>query len=96
MMAFASVAAPHDDPMFRPVHGSVPDIAGKGLADPAAIVLSAAVLLQHLNEPAAARAVEAAVRGVLAERLHVTPDLGDSASTHEMAEALAFAVGGRA
>ena len=78
--------------MFEPVHGSAPDIAGKGLANPTAIVLSAAMLLRHLNEPAAAQAVEDAVRRVLEEGEHVTRDLGGTASTDEMAAALAGAV----
>src|SRR5436190_1269065 len=51
--------------VFEPVHGSAPDIAGKGLANPTAIVLSSAMLLRHLNEPEAALAVEGAVRTVL-------------------------------
>jgi isocitrate dehydrogenase (NAD+) len=78
--------------VFEPVHGSAPDIAGKGLADPVAMVLSSAMLLRHLNEPDAARAVERAVRDVLADGEHVTRDLGGLASTDEMAGALAAAV----
>jgi isocitrate dehydrogenase (NAD+) len=78
--------------VFEPVHGSAPDIAGKGLADPTAIVLSSAMLLRHLNEPDAARSVEDAVRRVLDEGEHVTRDLGGTASTREMADALAAAV----
>jgi isocitrate dehydrogenase (NAD+) len=79
--------------LFEPVHGSAPDIAGKGLADPVAMILSAALLLHHVAERAAADAVERAVVGVLAERTHVTPDLGGTASTMEMAAAIADAVG---
>jgi isocitrate dehydrogenase (NAD+) len=78
--------------VFEPVHGSAPDIAGKGLADPVAIVLSAAMMLRHLSEPLAAEAVEGAVRRVLADGEHVTRDLGGSASTDEMAKAIATAV----
>ena len=78
--------------VFEPVHGSAPDIAGRGLANPTAIVLSAVMLLRHLNEPEAARAVEGAVRRVLEEGDRVTADLGGSASTGEMAHALAAAV----
>ena len=80
--------------VFEPVHGSAPDIAGRGLANPVAIVLSSAMLLRHLAEPAAARAVESAVRLVLAEGAHVTRDLGGAASTGEMAGAIAAAVRG--
>jgi isocitrate dehydrogenase (NAD+) len=78
--------------VFEPVHGSAPDIAGRGLADPVAIVLSSAMLLSHLSEDGAARAVEAAVHRVLADGDHVTPDLGGSATTNEMAAAIAGAV----
>jgi isocitrate dehydrogenase (NAD+) len=75
--------------LFEPVHGSAPDIAGRGLADPVAMILSAAMLLRHRNERAAADAVERAVVAVLGERRTVTPDLGGTASTMEMAEAIA-------
>src|SRR3954466_4151725 len=84
--------------LFEPVHGSAPDIAGKGLADPVAMILSAVMLLRHVNERAAAEALETAVVGILAKGAVVTPDLGGSASTMEMAAAIADAVaaGGRA
>ena len=54
--------------MFEPVHGSAPDIAGQGKADPTAAVLSVAMLLEHVGESEAARKVEAAVAGDLADR----------------------------
>ena len=79
--------------LFEPVHGSAPDIAGKGLADPVAMILSAVLLLRHVNERAAADAVERAVVAVLAAREDVTPDLGGGASTMEMAGAIANRVG---
>ena len=79
--------------VFEPVHGSAPDIAGKGLADPVAIVLSAAMLLRHLAESEAARLVESAVHAVLADGRSVTRDLGGTASTREMADAIAGNVG---
>jgi isocitrate dehydrogenase (NAD+) len=82
--------------LFEPVHGSAPDIAGKGLADPVAMVLSAAMMLRHLGEGKAAAAVEEAVVRVLEERRSVTPDLGGAASTMEMAEAIAAAIAGAA
>ena len=78
--------------VFEPVHGSAPDIAGRAVANPIAIVRSAAMLLRHLKEPNAARAVEEAVERVLAGGEHVTRDLGGTASTDEMASALAAAV----
>jgi isocitrate dehydrogenase (NAD+) len=77
--------------LFEPVHGSAPDIAGKGLANPTAIILSAAMMLAHLGEVAAAAAVRDGVRRVLAEGSVRTPDLGGTASTMEVAEAIADA-----
>jgi 3-isopropylmalate dehydrogenase len=54
--------------MFEPVHGSAPDIAGKNLADPTAAILSAALLLNHLQNPVAASRIENAVAADLASR----------------------------
>jgi isocitrate dehydrogenase (NAD+) len=75
--------------VFEPVHGSAPDIAGKGLANPIAMILSAAMMLAHLGEMEATRAVRQAVAAVLAEGRVRTPDLGGTASTSKMAEAIA-------
>jgi 3-isopropylmalate dehydrogenase len=58
--------------MFEPVHGSAPDIAGQGIADPTAAVLSVALLLDHLGDPDASRRIEAAVAFDLATRDHTT------------------------
>jgi isocitrate dehydrogenase (NAD+) len=80
--------------LFEPVHGSAPDIAGKGLADPVAMILSAVMLLRHVSEKDSADAVEAAVVRVLEERRTITADLGGMASTMEMAGAIADAVQG--
>ena len=77
--------------VFEPVHGSAPDIAGKGLANPIAIILSAAMMLVHLSEKRAAEAIRAAVRSVLAAGDVRTGDLGGTASTEEMAAAIAEA-----
>lgn len=74
--------------MFEPVHGSAPDIAGKGIANPIAAILSAAMMLDFLGQTAAAKAIEAAVEKALAEG-HKTPDLGGDLSTSEMGEAIA-------
>jgi tartrate dehydrogenase/decarboxylase/D-malate dehydrogenase len=74
--------------MFEPVHGSAPDIAGKGLVNPLATILSAAMMLDHLEMAEAARAVEAAVAAVLAEGQVRTPDLGGKSSTEEVATAV--------
>ena len=78
--------------MFEPVHGSAPDIAGKGIANPVAQIWSGAMMLDHLGEPKAARAVEKAFETVLARPEVHTPDLGGKASTRDMGEAIAAAV----
>jgi isocitrate dehydrogenase (NAD+) len=74
--------------VFEPVHGSAPDIAGKGVADPIAMILSGALMLRHLGEHTAAVAIERAVDRVL-EAGHVRPgDLGGTSSTDEVAVAI--------
>jgi isocitrate dehydrogenase (NAD+) len=75
--------------VFEPVHGSAPDIAGKGLANPVAMILSGAMLLRHLGIDSKATEVETAVDAVLEAGKHVTPDLGGEATTQEVAEAVA-------
>ena len=75
--------------MFEPVHGSAPDIAGKGVADPTAAILSAALLLDHLGHPEAARAVERAAEADLAGRAGA-PARG----TREIGDAIALRVAG--
>jgi isocitrate dehydrogenase (NAD+) len=74
--------------VFEPVHGSAPDIAGRGVANPIAMILSGAMLLRHLHEPAAAAAVERAVDGVLERGDVRTHDLGGTSSTDEVAAAI--------
>ncbi len=74
--------------MFEPVHGSAPDIAGRGVVNPLAAILSAAMMLEHLEQPLAAREVEQAVAAVLAEGKVRTPDLGGSSSTQEVTDAV--------
>jgi len=74
--------------VFEPVHGSAPDIAGMGVADPVAIVLSAAMMLVHLGEVEAAAAVRSGVREVLAAGEVRTRDLGGTAGTFELADAI--------
>jgi len=78
--------------VFEPVHGSAPKYAGQNKANPTALILSAALMLRHLGELAAADAVEAAVRGVIAEGETVTYDLGGSAGTREFGAAVAARV----
>jgi tartrate dehydrogenase/decarboxylase/D-malate dehydrogenase len=74
--------------MFEPVHGSAPDIAGKGVVNPLATILSAAMMLDHLGASGAARQVERAVADVLAEGRARTPDLGGKSSTVEVTDAI--------
>ena len=78
--------------MFEPVHGSAPDIAGKGIANPVAQIWSGAMMLDHLGETKAARAVERAFEAVLASRQVRTPDLGGKAGTRDLGEAIAHEV----
>jgi tartrate dehydrogenase/decarboxylase/D-malate dehydrogenase len=74
--------------MFEPVHGSAPDIAGKGVVNPLATILSAAMMLDHLQLSEAARAVESAVAAVLAEGRVRTADLGGASTTEEVTHAV--------
>jgi isocitrate dehydrogenase (NAD+) len=74
--------------VFEAVHGSAPDIAGKGVANPTALVLSAAMMLRHVGERRAAAAIVDAVQSVLEEGRAVTRDLGGRAGTNEMADAI--------
>jgi isocitrate dehydrogenase (NAD+) len=75
--------------VFEPVHGSAPDIAGRGLANPIAMILSGAMLLRHLGRVDAATRVETAVDDVLRAGEVRTRDLGGSSTTMEVAEAIA-------
>jgi len=75
--------------MFEPVHGSAPDIAGKGLANPVGAILSAALMLQTLGHRKAAEEVERAVREILASGKHMTADAGGRTSTSAMGDAVA-------
>ncbi|MCY2964254.1 MAG: isocitrate/isopropylmalate family dehydrogenase [Planctomycetota bacterium] len=67
--------------MFEPVHGSAPDIVGRGVANPLAAILSAGMMLEHLGCAMAARAIQNGVAGVLRESGPKTPDLGGTATT---------------
>jgi isocitrate dehydrogenase (NAD+) len=73
--------------VFEAVHGSAPDIAGKGIANPTALLLSAVLMLQHIGEPAAADAVMKALASVLSAGVR-TRDLGGNATTREFADAV--------
>jgi isocitrate dehydrogenase (NAD+) len=78
--------------VFEPVHGSAPDIAGRGVANPIAMILSGAMMLRHLGELDGASAVERAVDAVLDAGDVRTPDLGGSSSTMDVAGAIAAAL----
>jgi isocitrate dehydrogenase (NAD+) len=81
--------------VFEAVHGSAPDIAGQGKANPTALIRSAEMMLRHLGEKAAADAVGQAIYEIYAEGTHLTGDLGGSASTDSFADALAEKVAQR-
>jgi len=74
--------------IFEAVHGSAPDIAGKGIANPCALILGAAQMLDHLGHGDEATRVRAAVRDVLEKRDRTTPDLGGTGTTTTFADAL--------
>ena len=78
--------------VFEAVHGSAPDIAGKNLANPTALLLSAVLMLQHIDEGAAADRVMAALGSVLTQKKVRTRDLGGTSSTLEFADAVARAL----
>ena len=74
--------------VFEAVHGTAPDIAGQGKANPTALILSGALMLRRLQETAAADQIETAVRKVIAEGQNVTGDLGGNASTDRYVDAV--------
>jgi tartrate dehydrogenase/decarboxylase/D-malate dehydrogenase len=78
--------------LFEPVHGSAPDIAGQGKANPLAAILSGQLMLEHLGEYAAASHLRRAVEQVLAAGQALTPDLGGTASTKQTADAVIAAL----
>jgi tartrate dehydrogenase/decarboxylase/D-malate dehydrogenase len=80
--------------MFEPVHGSAPDIAGKGIANPIAQIWSGAMMLDHLGFPEAGAAIVAAIEAVLIKGPR-TRDIGGTANTIEVGKAIAEAVAGR-
>ncbi|MDT5074357.1 MAG: tartrate dehydrogenase/decarboxylase / D-malate dehydrogenase [Mycobacterium sp.] len=81
--------------LFEPVHGSAPDIAGRGIANPIGQIWCASMMLDHLGEPGAAAAVMTAVEATLARGEEtLTPDMGGSASTEALGKAIAEALAG--
>lgn len=78
--------------MFEAVHGSAPDIAGRNLANPIAVILSSAMMLAHIGEGEASHRIENAVQIVLADGKNLTGDLGGTAKTTQMTEAIIAAL----
>jgi isocitrate dehydrogenase (NAD+) len=78
--------------VFEAVHGSAPDIAGKGIANPTAMMLSAVLMLTHLKEFEAAGRLQSAVERVYADKRHTTGDVGGHASTEEFTDAVIAAM----
>jgi len=78
--------------MFEPVHGSAPDIAGKGIANPIAAIWSASMMLEHLGYPAASALTMDAIRRVISEGKFKTRDMGGNATTVECGDAVAAAI----
>jgi isocitrate dehydrogenase (NAD+) len=74
--------------IFEAVHGSAPDIAGKGLANPTAVLQSGILMLRHLDEIEAAEKIQAAMEKTYKEKEHITRDVGGTASTSEFADAV--------
>lgn len=74
--------------MFEPIHGSAPDIAGKGIANPIAQVWSVSMMMEHLEQPELGRLILDAIEEVLVEGKVLTPDLGGKASTREVGDEL--------
>jgi len=75
--------------MFEAIHGSAPDIAGKGIANPIAQIWSAALMLDHLGRPDLSTAIVDAIEQVLQEGRVLTPDLGGTSTTQELGSAIA-------
>jgi isocitrate dehydrogenase (NAD+) len=79
--------------LFEAVHGTAPDIAGRGIANPTALVLSGVMMLRHMGETAAAERIQGAVEKVYREGRWVTADLGGKATTTEFAKAVIGGMG---
>ncbi|MBA1336880.1 MAG: Isocitrate dehydrogenase [NAD] [Firmicutes bacterium] len=75
--------------IFEAVHGSAPDIAGRGIANPTAVILTSAMMLDYLGEERSAGIIRRAVYSVIKEGVWITPDLGGKATTMDMARAIA-------
>ncbi|MGA2583769.1 MAG: isocitrate/isopropylmalate dehydrogenase family protein [Tepidisphaeraceae bacterium] len=77
-----------DAAVFEAVHGSAPNIAGKGIANPLALIMSGVMMLQHIHEDAIAQKIQTAFEAVLTEGKHLTRDLGGTATTDSFADAI--------
>ena len=77
-----------DVAIFEAVHGSAPDIAGKGIADPIAMLMSACMMLDHINQADVADKIRASIRKVLENKIDVTPDLGGIGTTETITKAI--------
>jgi isocitrate dehydrogenase (NAD+) len=82
-----------DAAIFEPVHGSAPDIAGKGVANPGAMLLAACMMLDYIGEQAACDRIRAALKAVIVEKKTLTRDLGGTATTQQFADEIARRVG---
>jgi tartrate dehydrogenase/decarboxylase / D-malate dehydrogenase len=79
--------------LFEPVHGSAPDIYGKGIANPVGTIWSGAMMVDHLGYPEAAKAIEKAMEAVTGDKGIKTPDLGGTATTEEVGNAVIAELG---
>ena len=91
-MAASANINPNGTSMFEPVHGSAPDIAGKGVANPTALMLSSVMMLNHLGELQAADRLRNAIESVYRDGKHVPHDVGGTAGTAEFTDAVCTAV----
>jgi isocitrate dehydrogenase (NAD+) len=78
----------NDAAIFEAVHGTAPDIAGKGIANPTAVMLAGVQMLDHLGQGDRARRVQAAIEGVLRDKKIVTGDVGGAATTEQYTDAV--------
>ena len=79
--------------MFEPVHGSAPDIAGRGVANPIGAIWAGAMMAQHLGFEAVHDSILAAIEAVLAEQKCLTGDMGGTASTENLGQAIVDTIG---
>jgi len=78
--------------MFEAVHGTAPDIAGKGFANPTALLMSSVLMLDHVGEPTAAERIQKALERVYRQAKHTTRDVGGRAGTEEFTDAVIAAL----